>query len=155
MQELIHIQEPLLLFGYGQATEDPRDGLTLFGPLDQGKTYGVRAGLVGTKTGIELFRKWVAWVQKPVFTQPPQLGRPPFPGFQTVFRIPWDPDPIITLEVKDEEIDKHVFLDDRHQRVYGTVSVFANPLAAAIKEEEPKPEIWFVVVPDVSSHLRK
>lgn len=148
MRELIHVDEPLLLFGHGQAMEDPRDGLTLFGPLDQGKTYGVRAGLVGTKRGIELFKKWVAWVQKPVFTEPPQLGRPPFPGFQAVFGIPWPPDPTITLEIKDEEIDKYVFLDDRHQRVYGTVSVFANPLSVAIKEEEPQPDVWFVIVPD-------
>lgn len=148
MQELIHIKEPLLQFGYGQATEDPRDGLTLFGPLDQGNTYGVKAGLIGTTAGINMFLKWVAWVQKPVLTVPPQLGRPPFPGFQTVFRIPWDPAPVVTLVVKDGDIDKHVFLDDRHQRVYGTVGVFANTIEAAIKEEEPKPEIWFVVVPD-------
>jgi hypothetical protein len=148
MLQLIHIKEPLLQFGYGQAMEDPRDGLTLFGPLDQGKTYGVKAGLIGTKDGIEKFKEWAAWVQKPVMTVPPQLGRPPFPGFQTVYRIPWNPEPVVTLELKDGEIDKYVFLDDRHQRVYGTVGVYANALEAAIKEEEPKPELWFVVVPD-------
>lgn len=148
MHQLVHMKEPRLQFGYGQELEDPRDGLTLFGPLDQGKTYGVKAGLIGTKGGIQMFKEWVAWVQKPVMAVPPQLGRPPFPGFQTVYRIPWNSDPVVTIEVKDVEIDKYVFLDDRHQRVYGTVGIFAKAMDAAIKEEEPKPELWFVVVPD-------
>jgi hypothetical protein len=45
---LLKLPEPLLLFRHGQAMEDPRDGLTLFGPLDFAAPLGVRAGLVGT-----------------------------------------------------------------------------------------------------------
>ena len=30
---LVRFEEPLIEFGYGQTTADPRDGLTLFGPL--------------------------------------------------------------------------------------------------------------------------
>ncbi len=148
MRDLIHLPEPLLLFGHGQATEDPRDGLTLFGPLDHGKPYGVKAGVIGTKRGIDQFRRWVEWIQRPVFTTPPQLGRPPFPGFQTVFRTPWNTTSVLTVEVKDEDIDRYVFLDEPHQRVYGTVGVFADRLIEAKREEEDKPELWFVVVPD-------
>lgn len=51
--------EPLLRFAYDQTAEDPRDGLTLFGPLDTARPYGVRAGVIGTDRGIELFRRWV------------------------------------------------------------------------------------------------
>ena len=140
MEELIRIPEPLLLFRHNQVTEDPRDGLTLFGPLDDGKPYGVKAGVIGTKRGNEIFKRWIDWVQRPVFIQPPLLGRPPFPGFQTVFKTPWSSKPILTLEVDEEEIDQHLYLDDRHQRVYGTVSVFANRILRALKEEEAKPE---------------
>ena len=43
MPDLVYLQEPMLLFGYDQPIEDPRDGLSLFGPLDAGKPYGVRA----------------------------------------------------------------------------------------------------------------
>lgn len=57
MNELIHIAEPLLLFRHKQATEDPRDGLTLFGPLDEGKPYGIKAGVIGTEAGIEYFER--------------------------------------------------------------------------------------------------
>ena len=148
MKELVRIPEPLLLFRHGQATEDPRDGLTLFGPLDDGKPYGVKAGVVGTRRGIDLLKHWVERVQRPVFIQPAPLGRPPFPGFETVFHTPWSSNPTLTLEVGDDEIDKHLYLDDRPQRVYGTVNVFANPILKAKREEEAKPEIWFVVVPD-------
>jgi hypothetical protein len=148
MEELIRIPEPLLLFRYGQETEDPRDGLTLCGPLDDGKPYGVKAGVIGTRAGIELFRRWVEWLQKPIFIQPPPPGRPPFPGFQAVFHTPWNPSPVLAIEVGDEEIDQHLYLDDRHQRVYGTVEVFTGRILRALKEEEAKPELWFVVVPD-------
>jgi hypothetical protein len=148
MRELIRIPEPCLLFGHDQATEDPRDGLTLFGPLDKGKPYGVKAGVIGTKAGIALFERWVEWVQHPVLTVPPVLGRPPFPGFETVFRTPWNPHPVLAIEVGDEEIDRSLYLDEPHERVYGTVTVFADRLLRAKREEEDKPDLWFVVVPD-------
>ncbi|HZQ55276.1 MAG TPA: hypothetical protein VFB14_23965 [Bryobacteraceae bacterium] len=148
MRDLIAIPEPCLLFGHGQATEDPRDGLTLFGPLDKGKPYGVRAGVIGTKRGIEQFHRWVEWVQRPVLTVPPTLGRPPFPGFETVFCTPWSTRPLLTIEVGDEEIDQSLYLDEPHERVYGTVSVYAERLLRAKREEEEQPELWFVVVPD-------
>ena len=32
--EIILLKEPLLKFAYEQMVEDPRDGLTLFGPFD-------------------------------------------------------------------------------------------------------------------------
>ena len=148
MNELIHIPEPLLLFRHKQATEDPRDGLTLFGPLDDGKPYGIKAGVIGTKRGIEYFKRWVEWIQKPVFTRPPQVGRPPFPGFDAVFRTPWNTKPVLAVTVTDEEIDKYLYLDDPHQRVYGTVTLFSKRITEAKREEEDKPDLWFVVVPD-------
>lgn len=148
MNELIRIEEPLLLFRYGQATEDPRDGLTLFGPLDEGKPYGVKGGVIGTRRGIDLLKRWVEHVQRPVFVQPAPLGRPPFPGFEAAFHTQWNPNPTLTLEVEDDEIDQYLYLDDVYQRVYGTVNVFANRILKAKREEEAKPELWFVVVPD-------
>jgi hypothetical protein len=57
MKDLIYIPEPRLLFRHGQAMEDPRDGLTLFGPLDESKPYGIKAGVIGTETGIKCFER--------------------------------------------------------------------------------------------------
>ena len=145
---LIRIPEPRLLFRHDQTMEDPRDGLTLFGPLDKAKPYGVKVGVIGTRRGIDIYKRWVEWVQGPVFIQPPPPGRPPFPGFGAAFQTPWESQAVVELEVGDEEIDKHLYLDDRHQRVYGTVDVFTSRILLALKEEENKPELWFVVVPD-------
>ncbi|MGH7744224.1 MAG: hypothetical protein ACREQ5_05305 [Candidatus Dormibacteria bacterium] len=128
--------------------EDPRDGLTLFGPLDETKPYGIKAGVIGTEAGIQCFERWVEWVQRPVFNPTHLLGRPPFPGFETVFRSRWNTKPLLTLTVTDAEIDEHLYLDEPHLRVYGTVSVFAKRILEAIREETEKPELWFVVVPD-------
>jgi hypothetical protein len=148
MKDLIYISEPPLLFRHDQTMEDPRDGLTLYGPLDESKPYGIKAGVIGTETGIKCFERWVEWVQRPVFNASPLLGRPPFPGFETVFRSRWNTKPLLTLTVTDAQIDEFLYLDEAHQRVYGTVSVFAKRILEAIREETEKPELWFVVVPD-------
>ena len=57
------------------------------------------AGVIGTETGIKCFERWVEWVQRPVFNASPLLGRPPFPGFETVFRSRWNARPVLTLTV--------------------------------------------------------
>jgi hypothetical protein len=74
MPELLHLPEPSLLFGYEQAVEDPWDGLTLFGPLDAGKPYGIRAGAIGTPEGLRRFENWVQKIQGLV-TEPKASGK--------------------------------------------------------------------------------
>jgi hypothetical protein len=149
MRELIRIPEPALLFGFGQPMEDPRDGLTLFGPLDRGKPYGIRAGVIGTADGIQRFKRWVNTLQRPISNVPPRLARPPFPGFEAVFGIPWNSEPAIEIAVPEDEINAAVYLDDSHQRVYGTVEIFTSRIIRAITEEEAAVDIWFVVEPDI------
>ena len=47
---------------------------------------------VNTVPFVKCFERWVEWVQRPVFNATPLLGRPPFPGFETVFRTGWNAD---------------------------------------------------------------
>ncbi len=148
MSTIIRLPEPSLLFNHNQCMEDPRDGLTLFGPLDKGKPYGIRSGLIGTKSGIEKFKRWLDWLQGPIRPREPQLARPPFPGFESAFRIPWPASPIQTIEVDEDQLKQKLYLDDRHQRVFGTVNLYAEPIVSALQEEESKPDVWFVVIPD-------
>ncbi len=145
---LLKLPEPLLLFRHGQTMEDPRDGLTLFGPLDFTAPLGVRAGAVGTQSGIALFQRWVASIQHPVRTKQPIASRPPFPGFESIFRVPWSPTPLQTAIIDIDELRKVLYQDDRHQRVYQTVELFASAILRVHREEEAKPDIWFVVIPD-------
>jgi hypothetical protein len=144
---LIWLPEPRLLFGSDQAVEDPRDGLTLFGPLDKGRPYGIRAGVIGTATGIALFKRWLQWLQGPVESIKASIARPPFPGFEAAFRIPWDPTPALALEIPPEELASHMYLDDRHQRIFETVKVYTDRIEKALQSEETKPDVWFIVIP--------
>lgn len=148
MPQLIRLAEPLLLFNYGQGMEDPRDGLTLFGPFDRGSLYGIRTGVIGTAAGIQKFKAWTAWIQTPVRTKKPRQSRPPFPGFEAVFRVPLTPEPLLELTIVEEDLKKRLYQDDRYQRVFQTVDLFADAIIKAHTEEERKPDVWFVVIPD-------
>src|ERR1044071_3334753 len=118
IESLIKLSEPTLLVGHGQFIEDPRDGLSLFGPLDQGKPYGVRAGVIGTSEGIRIYKDWVTKISRPIIDFDkkgrPKTFRPIFPGFKSAFGIEWDPEPFHTIVIPDGEIEQHVFLDDAH-----------------------------------------
>lgn len=153
LESLIKLSEPSLLFGHGQSVEDPRDGLSLFGPLDQGKPYGVRAGVIGTANGIRIYQEWVKKISLPIIdldkNGKPKENRPLFPGFKAAFGIEWDATPFQTIVIPDGEIEKYVFLDDAHQRVYKTVDVYAERILSALSTEDQTPDIWFVIIPEI------
>lgn len=101
MKSLSRFSEPTLLFGFDQEMEDPRDGLLLFGPLDKGKPEGVCAGVVGTKDGIRRFKEWAKKIQGPIVDTPEKENRPPFVGFEPVFRCKWNSEPFAEAEIDD------------------------------------------------------
>ena len=148
MASLLKVPEPRLLFRYGQEIEDPRDGLSLFGPLTEAAPYGIRTGVIGTARGLDLFRCWVEHIQRPIFTDPPTLARPPFPGFEAAFRIPWSPEPALELTIDTKQLEACLYLDNRPTRIFQTVKLFAEQITKAHREEEVKPDLWFVVIPD-------
>lgn len=152
MENLIHIPEPTLRFGHQQGMEDPHDGLTLFGPYDEGKVYGIRAGVIGTKEGIRRFNSWVKQVQTPIQDLDkegkPMLNRPLYPGFQAAFKIPWSHKPVMEILIPDGEIEKHLYLDDPYKRVFETVEVYSERILKAKREEDVSIDIWFVVIPE-------
>ena len=54
MSDQFHFfDEPLLAFGQGQCTDDPRDGLALFGPADQARGFPTHIA-IGTEKGLDL-----------------------------------------------------------------------------------------------------
>ncbi len=147
--KLLYLPEPSLLFRHGQAMEDPRDGLTFLGPYDDAQNYGVKYGVIGTKEGIRRFKAWVAKIQGPVREESAGRKRPPFPGFQAAFGIPWSPQPLVELAYEETDLLKCVLLDDQHKRNYETVGFIKDRLLHAIRDEEAKPEVWIVVLPDI------
>ncbi len=145
---LIKLPEPALIFHYNQPMEDPRDGLTLFGPLDAGKPYGIRFSVIGTKEGIQRFKKWLERIHGPISNPPHQISHPYFPGFESVFRIPWSSKPTIELEIIDEELKKSVLIGDKYHRVYETVNIYSERITDVLRQEDSAVDIWFVVIPD-------
>ena len=148
VNKLIHLPEPTLLFGHGQSVEDPRDGLSLFGPFDPAQTFGVRYGVIGTKTGIRRFVEWVEKIQHPVVEEKPTRLRPPFPGFEAAFGIPFSPKPLVQVEFNEAELMKHVLIGDRFKRTYETAGFFTERILEAIRTEEDKPTLWFIIAPE-------
>ncbi len=148
MSDLLHLLEPLLQFRYDQSLEDPRDGLTLFGPLDEGKPYGIRSSVIGTPSGIAAFRRWLERIQLPIIPRPSQVSRPAFPGFEVAFRTPLRPVPLAEITIPEDDLKATLYLDDSHQRVYRTVELFSSRIIEFHKREETLPDLWFVVIPD-------
>ncbi|TWT44376.1 hypothetical protein RAS1_07900 [Phycisphaerae bacterium RAS1] len=162
MPELRYIKEPGLLFRHDQAVEDPRDGLTLFGPLDEGKPYGIRWGLIGPEDSLQRVERWVSGINRRVVdSEParygrkqspsargPDLARPPYPGFHAAFEIPWSNKPVQRLTVPEKELAKVAFLDDPHQRVFNTVNAYSERIIDCLRREEARPDVWCVAIPE-------
>lgn len=103
MNPLLRLKEPNLLFNYDQSLEDPRDGLSLFGPYDQGR-FGINAAVLGTRDGIRKYKAWVQKIQGHVSNNDGDPGRPPYPGFESAFGIPWNPKPIVEIIIDENEL---------------------------------------------------
>jgi hypothetical protein len=147
MKELTLINEPKILFGHGQKIEDPRDGLTLFGPIENNIPYGIMNGVVGTKDGLEKFKAFLKTLQKPIYNSNHNT-RQFFPGFEAVFRAKWDPDKIVFKEITDSEIGKFLYHEDTHTRTYDLVTLFTEKIIDAVENEDAKADVWFVIIPD-------
>lgn len=145
MNELIYIEEPNILFANGQKCTDARDGLALFGALTQ--LYGIKSGVVASKNGLEIFKKYLQQLQQPVYNAN-NITRPMFPGFETVFNCKWDTNGIFFKEVTNEEIEKYLYNDSTHKRTYDLVTLFIEKIISASKNDEERVDVWFVIVPD-------
>ena len=148
MVELQYFDEPPLLFHHDQSLQDPRDGLTLFGPLERGKPEGIRWGVIGTKESIERMKQWVQKIQKPIASGKNLIARPLFPGFEAAFNTRWNPAPVLEREISNQDLNERSFLSDPHQRVYQTVDLFASSILSARQSEDITPDLWCVIIPE-------
>ncbi|MBN1805398.1 MAG: hypothetical protein JW837_09120 [Sedimentisphaerales bacterium] len=148
MPELIYINEPSLLFNYNQPSIDPRDGLTLFGPLDKAKPTGIRWGVIGLPESISRMKAWVKRIQKSVFSGDNLIARPIFPGFEAALNTKLDTIPALEISIPKDKLEKHAFCSDKHQRVFRTVSIFSERIKDSLRTEDVRPDVWCVVIPE-------
>ena len=147
---LQHIREPRLGFGHGQELEHPKDGLFLFGPLqDKANPAEMRIGVIGTSSGLTCFREWAKCIRR--YIPPGALDKPhhaSWPGFQAVFDTRWPEEPLAELIVSERDIHDSIRIADRHEALYKTVDLFAEPMLRYLRQNEAPPAMWFVVIPE-------
>lgn len=148
------IEEPLLQFGFDQSLDYPRDGLFLYGPVEDGpRVDAIRYGVIGTPEGIEHFKTWSASIQRyihsPVGTQGVSAYNVPFPGFEQAFRAKWPSEPHCTLStISKERLSNALRIENRHEAVKSAVDLYVEELIAEHDRNESPPEFWFIVIPE-------
>ena len=100
-RQLQILNEPLLSFGHNQNMHDPKDGLYLFGPIeDARRPLQMRIGLVGTEEGISRYKRWVQTIINHIPAQNPDLSHHKgFPGFESTFGVKWPIKPMCELVI--------------------------------------------------------
>ncbi len=148
LNKLTKLREPRLKFGYGQMAEDPRDGLTLFGPFDRGQLNNFNVGVIGTEQGIAICKKWLTKLSKPTFHPSPDIANPFFPGFEETFQIALNT--AITKEIKLDTSTFEIIYRyyDNHVRVSELVNMYLEPLENYINTSERLPDVWIIIIPD-------
>lgn len=146
--ELFHIDEPKLDFRYGQKMESPRDGLYLFGPLDESHPGVLRAGVIGTFSGLKKYGQWVKAIQRFIPTVEGRELHTPFPGFEAAFRTKWNPDPFVKIQINGDALNEAIHASNRQEAVYRAVDIYYKAIEKHLLEEENRPDVWFVVIPD-------
>lgn len=143
------LPEPQLKFAHNQKMEDPRDGLTIFGPFDKGKVNDFSVGVIGTNKGVKRIKKWLNKISKPIYHPISDIANPFFPGFEEAFHIRVNSNTVPELFIDEELLNTFYKYDDNHIRVAEIVDLYLDKLLTYVKEGEKLPHVWFIVIPDM------
>ena len=153
---LLHLAEPSLAFGFGQATDHPKDGLFLYGPHKaDSRRKIISLGVIGTSRGLGFFRTWAARALGEIDVPPPKKTDKPhrlhlsnFPGVPAAFGVTYDPEDFIEYEVSADQIEKTTALENHHEAVAETVEVYLERVRHHDENEERRPDVWIFVLPE-------
>lgn len=153
--ELIHIPEPLLEFRYGQKLAYPRDGLFLYGPVDNGRAQ-LKYGAIGTSDGVERLERWAQAASYIIAPPPPRKGarviEPQhilYPGFSQAFNTVWPTKPHAKIASIDrEKLSLALHIGNRNEAIKSAVDMYVEPLVTAASRLEDAPNFWFVIIPE-------
>jgi hypothetical protein len=155
--EVLHCNEPVLEFGFGQTTAHPKDGLFLYGPHKRSKrTREIRIGVVGTSDGINLFRGWAAKIKKRVEVPPPGKGEKAdrlhlanFPGIEEAFGITFNENELTACTIEFKEIDAASRIVNPYEATAKVVKLYVDRIRRHISNEERAIDIWGLLVPEI------
>ncbi|MDO1511135.1 hypothetical protein Q2T41_00475 [Maribacter confluentis] len=155
IEKLKYYPEPKLTFGSNQAAEDPRDGLMLFGPNEKFSRTSIKAGVVGTSEGIQLYKDFVNKLQSPIISSKKMYGndiqieaqRPSFVGFEAIYGIEWDDKPILTKQLLEIQVNAILEEKNKKKRTRSLVDFYAKKIIESKQKDDKRVDIWFVIVP--------
>lgn len=143
------IEEPLSVFNFGQKCEHPKDGLFLYGPFDKSATPGsLRFGAIGTANGLSRFERWSAQIRVPIAAASEKEHRSSWPGFHAAFGVDWPSKPLVSVSIDAQRLADAIRRNNRHEAVHEAVGMYESAIRRHIAEEEVRPDMWFVVIPE-------
>lgn len=146
---ILNLSEPEVAVGFGQKSDYPKEGLLLFGPLPFDRNpRTIRAGVIGTKEGVDLFKKWSRQFNGCQNDIGDVRNSMAFPGFEAVFGTKWMLDPVHAIALSRTDLINTILLRDRHQAIFKTAGLFVDSISEAIRTDDIDVDIWFVVIPD-------
>jgi hypothetical protein len=145
MNNLVYLDEPNMLFAHEQKCTDPRDGLSLFGPLSHRNS--IKYGVVSTIIGLNRLKQYIEKINGPVFNLN-NTTRPMFPGFEAVFNCKLETSNFIFKEIETNEINQLIYNSSNNVRTYDLVSLYINKIITSQKNDDENVDLWFVVVPE-------
>lgn len=154
-----HAPEPRLIFAGRQRCEDPKTGLTLFGPagLDKTPRQTIRLGVIGTGDTIQQLLAWLETARLSISAGANRRGlgydpllAPDFPGFshETVFQCAIETGSRFQEVLTEKEIEKAIDPVDFSGRVKGVVDLVASRLAV-LADREPAPDVVVCAMPEI------
>ncbi|MEQ1828339.1 MAG: hypothetical protein ABL921_20430 [Pirellula sp.] len=142
------LSEPMLRFGSDQVTEDPHDGLALFGPPSPRQSLPDHI-VIGTADGISLWKDWVTALNQPSSCEEVARQRPwpPYPGYEVAFGAVW-PSPAKEYALDSQKLTTAAFMADRYERAYAVANTYLEPIEVNVPRLDAKPSLAVCVVPD-------
>lgn len=152
-----HIAEPKLVFANQQLCEDPKTGISEFGPaaLDGSPRTAIRIGVIGNGDSIQRLKNWVESARSRIYPglnskQKPfdPLFAPSFPGFgldspygcEVVF------DSRLTVTLTERELVSIVGAGDFTDRVRTAIGMISAKLGV-LADREPAPDVVVLAMP--------
>lgn len=154
-----HIEEPKLVFAGYRRTEDPKTGITLFGPrqLDKLSRQTIRIGIIGTGDTIQLLQNWLATAECRITAGRNKVGKaydsvlaPDFPGFsiESPFRCALECDDRLCETLPQRDVERAIEGATFSSRIRGVVELVAARLEA-LAEREPSPDVAICAMPEM------
>lgn len=148
------LSEPNLVFRHEQVAEDPRIGLSIFGPYDAdspSRRKSVPYGIVGTSDGISEFGQFVRALRGPIVSPmksaSPTLW-PAFPGFEAAYCADLPAEGSASFAIDRARIVAAASHADQNLRAFGVVDLYLEAIGDLVQRERSL-DVIVCVVPDL------